>query len=369
MGSTSGAMREVGPGAEAHQDREVRADRGTLRFLPSRRGVQVALGLTWLLDGALQCQPSMFTRSFALGTLAGAGQGQPGWVAHSVADMARFLAPHMAAWNVLFALTQLAIGAAFLFNRVTKIATVASLGWAVAVWWLGEAFGGVLGGTVTAVTGAPGAVLLYALVALLLWPKTAGGGAPGDKTAPPSVAGASILGEWGGRAMWVVLWVGSAVLQLLPANRAPDALRDAIRAGASGEPRFLVALADAVVRGLHGHGSVAATVLAVVEVAVGLGVLSRHPNRALAAGAAVSVAFWVVGQDLGGILTGSGTDPNAGPLFVLLAAACWQVHRRDASVATPVHQGMQRALPGWAGGLAGRHPTGAPAGVSPGASS
>jgi len=35
----------------------------------------------------------------------------------------------------------------------------------------------------------------------------------------------------------------------------------------------------------------------------------------------VELSFWVTGQSIGGILTGSGTDPNAGPLVVLLAAA------------------------------------------------
>ena len=31
--------------------------------------------------------------------------------------------------------------------------------------------------------------------------------------------------------------------------------------------------------------------------------------------------FWVSGQGLGGIFTGSGTDPNTGPLIILLAFA------------------------------------------------
>ena len=31
--------------------------------------------------------------------------------------------------------------------------------------------------------------------------------------------------------------------------------------------------------------------------------------------------FWISGQGLGGIFTGSGTDPNSGPLIVLLALA------------------------------------------------
>ena len=33
----------------------------------------------------------------------------------------------------------------------------------------------------------------------------------------------------------------------------------------------------------------------------------------------LSLAYWVFGQGFGGIFQGGATDPNAGPLFVLLA--------------------------------------------------
>jgi hypothetical protein len=47
----------------------------------TRRGVQVVLGVLWLLDGALQLQPFMFTTDFAQRVLAPSGQHQPAWVA------------------------------------------------------------------------------------------------------------------------------------------------------------------------------------------------------------------------------------------------------------------------------------------------
>jgi len=43
----------------------------------TRRGVQVSLGVLWLLDAALQLQPYMFTSDFANQVLAPTGQGQP----------------------------------------------------------------------------------------------------------------------------------------------------------------------------------------------------------------------------------------------------------------------------------------------------
>jgi hypothetical protein len=35
------------------------------------------------------------------------------------------------------------------------------------------------------------------------------------------------------------------------------------------------------------------------------------------------LAFWVIGQNFGQILTGMATDPNTGLLLILLAAAYW----------------------------------------------
>ena len=46
----------------------------------TRRGVQIALGVLWLLDAALQLQPFMFTADFARQVLAPSGQDQPVWV-------------------------------------------------------------------------------------------------------------------------------------------------------------------------------------------------------------------------------------------------------------------------------------------------
>jgi predicted branched-subunit amino acid permease len=37
--------------------------------------------------------------------------------------------------------------------------------------------------------------------------------------------------------------------------------------------------------------------------------------------AVLNLIYWVVGQGLGGMFAGGATDPNAGPLFMLLAYA------------------------------------------------
>ncbi|MGC8462112.1 MAG: hypothetical protein ACP5P9_00370 [Acidimicrobiales bacterium] len=304
----------------------VEADRRPVggRFLwgrrPSLRLVTGVLGAIWFVDGLLQLQPSMFTTSFVTGTLAGAAQGQPWWVYHSVTHVAHDLMPHIAQWNVVFALVQLTIGLCLVANRAVKPALAASVAWSFGVWWFGEAFGGIFSGNASLVTGAPGAVFLYGLLALMVWPRRSSS----EDGPAPMAAAEGVVGARRGRLFWAVLWVGSAVLQVLPANRSDASISSALRAGAAGEPHALAALVLASAGLVGSHGSAVAITLAVVEVAVGLGILTERPNVALAAGIGLSLVFWVVGQQLGGILTGTGTDPNAGPLFVVMALVVWK---------------------------------------------
>ena len=51
------------------------------RIRVTRRGIQVTLGLLWILDGMLQLQPAMLTPRFATQVIAPAGEGQPAFVA------------------------------------------------------------------------------------------------------------------------------------------------------------------------------------------------------------------------------------------------------------------------------------------------
>ena len=62
--------------------------------------------------------------------------------------------------------------------------------------------------------------------------------------------------------------------------------------------------------------------LAALSLVIGFGpLLSRRVGIFLAVGVLLSVVMWVTGQAFGGILTGSGTDPNTGPMIVVLALA------------------------------------------------
>jgi len=166
----------------------------------------------------------------------------------------------------------------------------------------------LLTGSATALNGAPGAVLLYAIIGILVWPK--------------AVATEELLSHKNGLRIWSVLWVGSGVLFLLPGNSGSDSISRALSSAAGNVPGPIAGIDRSLSAGLMGHGTQASIVLAVVSAVIGLGpILTKAPNLFLMFGAALSLDFWVTGQALGGLFTGTATDPNAGPLFVLLATA------------------------------------------------
>ena len=57
-------------------------------------------------------------------------------------------------------------------------------------------------------------------------------------------------------------------------------------------------------------------------------------------GVAMALDFWVLGQAFGQVFTGMATDPDTGPLLVLLALA---VYRAGAPAAVPAQNASARA--------------------------
>ena len=285
-----------------------------------RRHLQLALAFVWLLDAALQFQPYMFSRSFSTDTLAPTAQGNPGWVAAPISWVTALVSHHPAPWNLAFAITQLVLALGLFRPRTVKATLIASIPWSLGVWWLGEGLGGNLTGAASPLTGAPGAVVIYALLAVLLWPRPSPSGCR-------SVADASPLGRAGSRVLWLVLWGGLAYEMLLPANRSATGTLASISAMAKGEPSWLAAIDRRTVAALGPHSADTAAVVAGLLAATALAVFDPPTlKRAWLLLAMVFAAtVWVVGEDLGGLLTGTATDPNSGPLLVLLAAAYWPV--------------------------------------------
>jgi hypothetical protein len=288
----------------------------------TRRLLQLALGALWLFDAVLQAQSIMFTRAFGH-MLADSAPGNPALVAHPISWSASLIAQHGMATNAVFAAIQLLLGLGIAGRRTVRVALAASIVWSLAVWWLGEGLGGVLTPAASPVTGAPGAVIIYALLAVLLWPHDR----PGR---PAPFVAAQAVGAPAARAVWLLLWGSLAYFAIQPANRAPQALANMISAMSAGEPGWLSSIGHGAATLLAGQGLLASVLLASALAVVAIGVyLPRPAARATLLLAVVLAAVtWVVGQALGEILTGMGTDPGTGPLLILLAAAYWPAANR-----------------------------------------
>jgi hypothetical protein len=282
----------------------------------------------------------MFTKAF--GQMIGAtSSGSPVIVSHAINWNAALVEHHLVLLNAIFATVQLLLGLGIAYRPTVRLALAASIVWALGVWWFGEGLGGVLSGAADPVNGAPGAVIIYALLAVLLWPSDRPSGAPA-----PFVA-ARAVGAQVARALWLVLWGSLAYFALTPANRAPQALHDMIAGMASGEPGWLAAL-DKHSAALVAHQGLAASIVLAVAlaiVAVGAYLPAPVAKATLVLAIVLAAVIWVVGEGFGTILTGGGTDPNSGPLLALLALTYWPLAaagtpRADRSVADERPEGI-----------------------------
>jgi hypothetical protein len=335
MMSSSGSQARPGLAAWRAAGRRFLAWAADRESAGARRGLQIALGVAWLLDAALQYQPYMFGKGFVAQVLAPASMGSPALVTRPVMAAASLIGHDVAVWNALFATTQLALAAGLLWRRTARAALAGTIAWSVLVWWLGEGLGGLLTGTATPLTGAPGAAVLYALVAVLAWP------APAGRQQGGSVADGSPLGGRWAWLGWLALWGSSAYLVLQPAARSPRALHDLLTGLASNAPGWIASADRAAAAAAGSGGLLISAVIAVVFAVIGAGVLSRRTTRpALALAAITALVIWVAGENFGGIFTGQGTDPNTGPLLILLVAALWPPGR------TGTGQARLTALPG-----------------------
>jgi hypothetical protein len=347
--------------------------------LRTQRALQVALGLFWILDAALQFQPFMFGRGFVDTFIYNNANGQPFVLGDLITHIGNFLQPDIAVWNTFFALIQLFIGVGLLFRRTVRPALAVSFVWALGVWVIGEGMGMLLTGTASALTGAPGSVFLYLALGLMAWPRPPRRWV--DWSDRPLGVASSPAAQGLGRsvtplAVWSGYWFLAAVLFVFPENRTPTSVSSAIVGMADGQPGWYAHFLTSLGNAFSSNGTQTAWVLAAVALVIGAGPLvARRPGWFLAAGALFSFVLWLAGQGLAGnVFMGSTTDPNTGPLVMLLAAAMvptevaskeeWrspagELFRRSPATATLAVAGLGAAL-----ALAASYPPAAPESTS-----
>jgi len=290
-------------------------------FSDVRRTVQTVLGLIWLLDGGLQFQSFMYGNGF-IQMLTGMAPAQPHWLASTLLWGAHTMQHHQVLYNSLSALIQIGIGVGILYRPTVRQALVVSFVWSLIVWWFGEAFGMLFMNMANPLTGAPGAVIIYALIGAVVWPNQRPGG---------------LLGVTCARIVWAQLWFLMGVLWLLAVNSSANATYSLIKAVPAGMG-WLASLQNGFADASKGHGLIISIVLAALSIVIGLAVgFNWKPRTFLWIAIALNLVYWVIGQGFGGIFAGGATDPNAGPLFILLSVALYSLVPYTAPA--PVREG------------------------------
>ena len=298
-----------------------------------QRTFQLLLATVWLLDAFLQLQPFMFTpgsNGFS-GMLNNVAAGNPGWIEHSITWNASNVNHHPVLTNSAFALVQFLIAFGIVWKRSLKPALILSIVWSLGVWWFGEGLGNVVHGGATPFGGGPGAVLFYAVLAVLLWPS--------EGSDRPFLA-ARTVGVNAAKAIWAVVWGILAVLAVVGSGRSPQALHDLV-AAYSGQPGWLARIDRATASMFLRHGTTGAILLAVVCVVVAVGVYlpPQFTRFTMVLGIVTFVFIWVATENFGGILAGGATNPNSGPLVIILALLYWPLTMpRDTAQTVRPHE-------------------------------
>ncbi|HLJ34978.1 MAG TPA: hypothetical protein VKU38_15080 [Ktedonobacteraceae bacterium] len=288
-------------------------------MLISRKRLTQLLGLLWLIDGILQLQPQMFTMNMVNGVMRPMLDGQPAVVESSLNWIVQVTTQNLILVNLIVAIVQILFGLSLLLDRGVKVALLASIVWSFIVWYGGEGMSMLLTGQAGAITGAPGAVLLYALLALVVYPY-----AP---TSDPDEGG--ILSRKQLRWALAIFWIFMALLQVQPYWWQDGQISQAISAmvGQGGFNGFLV---DPFLQWLSNITSSIEiplnVALIVVFLALGIALFfidNRHIRPVLVVSIVVSLIIWYGAEAFGMIFTGMATDFNSGLLLVVIALACW----------------------------------------------
>ena len=310
-------------------------------MLLSQKLLRRIVGLLWLAVGLLQLQPQMFTMNMVNGVMRPMLQGQPAPIEANLNWIITVTTEHLFLINLMIALVQIILGILLLTGVWVRATVIASVIWALVVWYGGEGLSMLLTGQAGVLTGAPGAVLLYPLLGLLIYPRA-------DDTEEGLIPRSAF--HWFLAGFWFL----AALLQLQPywwgSGQISQTLSGLV--GLGGLNGFLV---DPILQGLSNATATAEipTNIALIVIFLGLGVAlsvvkEERLRPVLIASIIVSLVIWWGAQGFGMILTGMATDFNSGLLLVIMALACWprvqHVHAADYQSSRDEEQG-QRIVP------------------------
>ncbi len=304
-------------------------------MLLTQKRLRQILGALWLFDGLLQLQPQMFTMNMVNGVMVPTVNSQPGFVAAILHWVIAVTTQNLIIVNLIIAVVQIILGLLFLSGRWVKGTVIASFVWALIVWFAGEGMSMLFTGQAGILTGAPGAVLLYPLLGLLVYPRQ-----PSPATSKDGAVDAeprTLLSQVKFRWVLAGFWFFMALLQLQPHWWQAGQISQTI-SGMTGQGGLDALLVDPILNRLSAITTNIEIplniVLIVVCLALGVGLAfakEEHLRSFLIASIVVSAIIWWGTEGFGMIFTGMATDFNSGLLLIVMALACWP------KKAMPVH--------------------------------
>lgn len=286
-------------------------------MLFSQKLLRYILGTLWLLDAIFQVQPQMFTTNMINSVLLPTLSAQPAPVATSLHTIIQMITQHLVFFNLLIAVVQAEIGLFLLAGLWVRGTVILSTVWALIVWYGGEGLSMLLTGQASVLTGAPGAVLLYPLLGLLIYPRSA---SPQEDGVLPRAHFRRVLAGF---------WIFAGLLQLQPfwwqQGHISQAIGDMTSLGS-----LNAVLVDPVLIPLARFTAplevLLNSVLVVVFFGLGIGLALVKPAQLrplLTVSILLSVLIWWGVQAFGMIFTGMATDFNSGLLILFMTLACW----------------------------------------------
>lgn len=263
------------------------------------------LGFLWVVDAALQTQPRMFTKEFVEGVIQPNLINQPPLLSSiinfgiSLFNFSPFFA------NTGAFLIQFIIGIMIYFptkKLIFRAGLILSIMWGLGIWIFGEGLGNLLTGAASFYTGAPGSVLIYIIVAILLL--------------IPSFISVRRFALVAG----LVFLIGG-LLQFQPTFFSADGIKSLFILTSSDPIGWVSYPATLLSNTLSSYPTASNIFLALLPLILGI-ILIFKPSKTVAIVSIIFlIAVWWINQDLGGVLTfysGISTDPNSAPITILL---------------------------------------------------
>jgi cytochrome oxidase Cu insertion factor (SCO1/SenC/PrrC family) len=325
-----------------------------------RQLLRIGFGVIWIIDGLLQAQPAM-AEGLPSQVIQPAAATSPGWVQHIVNWAGTSWSYHPIQAGAAAVWIQIGIGVWLITaprGSWSRLAGLASAGWALVVWVFGEAFGGIFAPGLTWLFGAPGAAACYLAAGLLIAAPQRSWRTPQLGRTALSVLGTFFLGmavlqAWPGRGFWQGTLHGSG-----------GTLTGMIRSmAATPQPAVLAGWVSSFASFTAAHGFAVNLFAVIALAAIGMGLLTagsgspRLLRLTVIAMVLLCLADWVLVEDFG-FFGGLGTDPNSMiPLALLGVAGYLALARAPVLAARPAPAAEQAsaAAPASAGRGRSRH--------------